>query len=80
MRANFPDEVGRMWLQISAEKPFDCCCLTTYEFCAKDMGIVKNTIGAAYYAMNAYRGDTADLYHPFYEGTGMVIAEFMNPY
>ena len=80
MRANFPDEVGRMWLQISAEKPFDYWCLTTYEFCAKDMGIVKTTIGAAYYAMNAYRGDTADLYHPFYEGTGMVIAEFMNPY
>jgi hypothetical protein len=80
MRGNFPDEVGRMWLQISAEQPFPFWCLTTYEFCARDMSIVKNAIGAAYYAMNAYRGDAADLYHPYYEGTGMVIAEYMKPY
>lgn len=80
LRGNFPDEIGRMWLQISAAKPFDFWCLTTYEFCVSDMGIVKNAIGAAYYAMNAYRGDTADLYHPYYEGTGMVVAEFMAPY
>lgn len=79
MRGNFPDEVGRMWLQISAEKPFDYWCLTTYEYCASDLNIIKKTTGAAYYAMNAYRGDTADLYHPYYEGTGLVIAEYMKP-
>ncbi len=79
LRGNFPDEVGRMWLQISAEKPFAFWCLTSYEFCATDMSIVKDTTGAAYYAMNTYRGDTADLYHPYYEGTGMVVAEYMDP-
>lgn len=80
LRANFPDEVGRMWLQISAEKPFDFWCLTTYEYCARDINIVKRTTGAAYYAMNRYRGDTAALYHPYYEGSGMVVAEYMKPY
>jgi hypothetical protein len=80
MRANFPDEVGRMWLQISSEKPFDYWCLTTYEYCASDMNLIKKTIGAAYYAMNAYRGDTGDLYHPYYEGGCLVIAEYMKPY
>lgn len=80
LRGNFPDEVGRMWLQISAEKPFDYWCLTTYEYCASDLNVIHKTIGAAYYAMNAYRGDTTDLYHPYYEGTGLVIAEYMKPY
>jgi hypothetical protein len=80
MRANFPDEVGRMWLQISAEKPFDFWCLTTYEYCVTDLNVIQTSIGAAYYAMNAYRGDTADLYHPYYEGTAMVVAEYMKPY
>ena len=80
MRANFPDEVGMMWLQISAEQPFEFWCLTTYEYCAMDLDIIKKTIGAAYYAMNAYRGDTGGLYHPYYEGTGLVVAEYMKPY
>ena len=80
MRANFPDEVGRMWLQISAKNPFDFWCLSTYEYCAKDLDTIKKTMGAAYYAMNAYRGDTGDLYHPYYEGTGLVVAEYMKPY
>jgi hypothetical protein len=80
MRGNFPDEVGRMWLQISAEKPFDYWCLTTYEFCVRDLAAIKTTIGAAYYAMNTYRGDLAHLYDPYYEGTGMVVAEYMKPY
>lgn len=80
LRANFPDEIGRMWLQISAEKTFDFWCLTTYEYCARDIDVIKKTTGAAYYAMNTYRGDTADLYHPYYEGSAMVIAEYMKPY
>ena len=80
LRANFPDEVGRMWLQISAEKPFDFWCLSTYEYCAKDLEVINKTTGAAYYAMNRYRGDTEDLYHPYYEGSAMVVAEYMKPY
>jgi hypothetical protein len=80
LRANFPDEIGRMWLQIDAEKPFDYWCLTTYEYCAADVDVVKKTVGAAYYAMNRYRGDTADLYHPYYEGSSLVVAEYMKPY
>jgi len=58
LRANFPDDAGRIWLQISAEKPFDCWCLTTDEYCVRDMGVVKNTTAAACYAMNSYRADT----------------------
>jgi hypothetical protein len=80
LRANFPDEIGRMWLQVSAEQPFDFWCLTTYEYCAKDVDTIKTATGSAYYAMNRYRGDTADLYHPYYEGSAMVITEYMKPY
>ena len=68
LRANFPDELGRMWLQISAEKPFDYWCLTTYEYCAKDLDVVKKVTGAAYYAMNRFRGDEGDLLSPLLRG------------
>ncbi|MFT3929379.1 MAG: hypothetical protein QM709_03675 [Spongiibacteraceae bacterium] len=80
LRANFPYETGRMWLQISAEKPFDYWCLTSYEYCAKDLDTIKKTTGAAYYAMNRYRGEKADLYQPLYEGSCIVLAEHMKPY
>ncbi len=80
LRGNFPDEVGRMWLQISAEKPFNYWCLSMYEYCTNNLEITKKITGASYYAMNAYRGDTAGLYDPYYEGTGMMVAEYMKPY
>jgi len=67
-------------LQVSAEQPFEFWCLTTYEYCTKDVDTIKTATGSAYYAMNRYRGDTADLYHPYYEGSAMVITEYMKPY